>query len=101
PHRSPACLAGPLDQDPIGSMGAAPNLGGLLGGRRLWSDAATSNPGTRPDRLPTTCQIRLAIGRNGAKALPVRGSAAASSGQWRKITLVMPLLAIQSMPSGE
>ena len=29
------------------------------------------------------------------------GTMAASSGQWRRITLVMPLLAIQSMPKGE
>jgi hypothetical protein len=59
---------------------------------------ATASPG---EQAPSTCQKPLAIGRNGAKALPARGSAAASSGQWRKIMLVMPLLAIQSIPSGE
>jgi len=40
-------------------------------------------------------------GRHGAKALVVRGTIAASSGQWRRMTLVIPLFAIQSIPSGE
>ena len=39
-------------------------------------------------------------GRHGANALAPRGSTAARSGQWRRIKLVMPLFATQSMPSG-
>src|SRR5829696_2582173 len=40
-------------------------------------------------------------GRQGANAVASRGRTAARSGQWRRITLVMPLLAIQSIPNGE
>ena len=39
-------------------------------------------------------------GRHGANALAPRGSTAARSGQWRRIRLVMPLFATQSMPNG-
>ncbi len=40
-------------------------------------------------------------GRHGAKALASRGTMLASSGQCRRITLVMPFCATQSMPKGE
>ena len=47
------------------------------------------------------CRLPATTGRHGANALASRGSTAARSGQWRRIRLVMPLLATQSMPNGE
>ena len=76
-----------LDQRPVEQRVEA----GVAGRWRLRHDAPPA-PGCWP--LGT-------IGRHGANALAVRGSIEASSGQWRRIRLVMPLLAIQSMPNGE
>ena len=40
-------------------------------------------------------------GRQGANAVPSRGSSPARSGQCRRITLVIPFFSTQSMPNGE
>ena len=45
--------------------------------------------------------VRTGTGRHGANALASRGVMLASSGQWRRMTLVMPFCSIQSMPKGE
>lgn len=65
-----------------------------------------SDPGSSPVLLTVRriARGRLrqhAIGRKGANALAVGGSTVESSGQCRRMMLVMVFLSIQSRPSGE